>query len=167
MGVRFSRNSQAPGDAWTANNLSDASWALPYTSNAFGSHFKAALGLNDPAINRLFLNKLGAAACDSCTGGFGAGSKDGGHIDIWLGSGSDPQVLHDILHEMGHVVDYHVGPNFAYGTAWLDAGKWTKPWNLLWGSGDAKSATSSYALADPGEDFAETFAWYVGNKQIS
>lgn len=80
-------------------------------------------------------------------------------------------VLQEVVHELGHDVDWHLRPSgspwgwSATSEAWMSATGWSQPAGCLtsWciSTTGRKGAVSSYALTDPGEDFAETFVWEV------
>lgn len=159
-GVRFT------GNKWTAGNLGDAIDALSSVSAALGRKTMAALGLVRGGL--LTFHKIASYR------NWAHASQPDNQIDVELTSQGGTET-NGYIHEMGHLIDWHIRlANAQWGWSivseqWLAAGGWWRSDRLnRWiSSANGKSgAVSAYASErDPGEDFAETFLWYVNNQQ--
>ncbi len=70
------------------------------------------------------------------------------------------------MHEFGHFAAYYLG-HLAYSQDWTKAAGWVQnaqgDWTLL-DNKDALGYVREYSTGNPGEDFADTFAWIVEDK---
>ncbi len=174
-GIRFTSvsNEHGLGATWTTSNLRDVMSALERTKSIVGNGMARIIG------DGLTINKL-HAACENagCISGWGAP----GAIDMYLGNEHNIYATQTAVHELGHIVDWVARPassanGFSYSPDWAGRVGWTyivtHPYahslsEILrditegnWQPG-ADVFVSDYARKNPGEDFAETFAWYVG-----
>lgn len=169
-GVRFTSNptmwdpkTPVAAGIWTADALSEALRALGMVQSSLGtSKTRTALELNG---GRFTINAVSNAPAP------GWADQAGNRIHINV-AGAD--VAYVVVHEIGHIVDWHVREtNSRWGwsntaTIWLDATGWIRnPTYGVWYYTDPTKmqvrpggASSSYATErNPGEDFAETFVW--------
>jgi RHS repeat-associated protein len=164
MGVKFT------GNGWTGGNLHDVNKGLNMVGQALGSKVSAALGLTGG--RSLFIN---SADCRGCvvTGAGGHTYGQSNLINLLLPSSSAIRTVETMVHELGHIVDWHAGNNLDFSLSpsepWLAAGNYF-PVTGGWVSTDSylpnRVFPSQYAAgsSDPREDFADTFAWQVYTK---
>ncbi|HLF27418.1 MAG TPA: hypothetical protein VJG32_13880 [Anaerolineae bacterium] len=161
-GVRFTPNSSWPGDAWTAGNINSVRVGLNRVLAALGDKTLAALGLVNGGT--LTFNKIEG------TGVGGYTDQPGNKISLFLPKTYGEDAVETTIHEIGHLVDWRVrSTNAQWGwsavsSEWPLASGWRRHhehgfWYLT--PGGAQGAPTANALTGVGEDFADTFTWYI------
>ena len=149
------------GNGWTAGNLKDVLTALNFAQAYLGSKTDKVLGLtNGGSLN---FNLLPTRQDPSGQGG--QAHPELHSIDLRLMGTSNPLGTFTVLHEIGHFVSVKLGN--AYGPlsesgGWFQASKWSvvNKKSVLDANYEGDTV-SSYGWKNPGEDFADTFAWTV------
>lgn len=144
-GVTFGQEQN--GTAWTSGGLSNVLDGLNATE-------KLMQDSGGTLMNFLGGNLVLIASAEAYPSDRGARAL-GWHNLIYFNNGSPSLQL--FLHELGHIVDWHLGGNSSYwsntglsGWSTTPSGKITADPNL--------SSLASYSTASPLEDFADTFA---------
>ncbi len=150
------------GGGWTGGGLDAARTALNRARTAVGSGMRAALGLVNGTLT---FNNNGNVDMQT----------DQGHNEIYgiLPSTADPGEIDRFVHELGHIFDWQIRPAWAINgwsnvdPNWLSSSGWWRDaehdlWRIT--QEGSQGAPTWYAQTNPGEDFAETFTWYVDEK---
>jgi RHS repeat-associated protein len=150
------------GNPWTGGNLGNVRDALSRVSNALGNKTLTTLGLNGGTLT--FDNTSGILHADQP------------HNRVYgeFKAEFDADQSDEIIHELGHLADWHARPASApwrwsaVSTEWGIASGWRKhPEHGFWyiTAKGREGAPTLYAQSkDPGEDFADTFATFVDQR---
>jgi RHS repeat-associated protein len=160
-GILFTSNSGSPGDStgatWTAANISDVLKGLDKVQAFLGDKTDTYLGLGGGGT--LTFNKFAGTNIGGWT------HQDTNIVDLYLTDDSSSKAVWTTIHELGHVVDWHLHPSGGgwseSSSGWEAASGWshsTGIWKLS--HAGARGLSSSYH-DDPREDFAETFLLMV------
>jgi hypothetical protein len=149
-GVRFVSGTSI-NDQWTSGNIRDAVDALGRASAVLGARFRSAVGLSSGLV---FVKYAASTNLPDQIGGLhpARGGNASNTMSFFLTKNSEEYGVEVMLHEMGHLIDLRMG---GAGARWSEKNRW---WHAIHGS---SGAPSDYAKANPVEDFAESFAYYV------
>ena len=155
-GIRFT------GATWTADHYEVVLTALDRVETALGGKTMAALGLGGGRT--LTINRITT----------GTSRGGGGVIDLRCDGRPFEEAVEATIHEMGHIVDWHArsdkkstrwwsdsSPEWAAATGWRRNHEYGF-YNIT--AEGSRGAVTEYALSNPGEDFADTFTWYVESR---
>ncbi len=164
MGVKFT------GNGWSSNTIAGIRDALNRANTALGSKIFTALGLHDSGGLTFSFGPLPTCQSYICTDQ-GANTIGGNFDDSYRNYGQN--YAEGIIHELGHVVDWHARPQgsqFGWSITdpnWLSSSGWWRDaehglWRITYEG--SLGAPTLNALNTPGEDFADTFTTYVYEK---
>jgi len=151
---------------WTTDNIGQVLDALNRVRSVLGSSAQAALGLVNGQT--LVFDKESIQPVQGVLNLEGRTFYTPGQyptpIKLWIPDFLDSQihetVVEMVIHELGHVVDWHAGRWWA-GKRWSDeSADWVVAQTVS-EPGVRRIAVTPYAETDPGENFAEQFAWYI------
>ncbi len=161
MGVKFT------GNGWSSNTMAGVRDALNRANTALGSKIFTALGLHDSG--GLTFSFGPQPDCSLVCTAQGTNTIEGNFEDSYRGYGQN--YAEGIVHELGHVVDWHARPpgsQFGWSITdpnWLSSSGWWRDaehgtWRITYEG--YQGAPTQYAQhSGPGEDFADTFATWV------